>query len=287
MVVHRVVMAILLGLGTSTLGYAYTVRAPLVGVAYAPVGQEGAASWFTETRIINRGPAEAHVVVTDFIGYGTPLRPTFSVAAGGVKDMPWQLFSDLKTFASLAFFGQFEFTSDQPISVYTTVTTYSLADPRCPGSLLPLPPPGVFPYWGGGCSPMAGPLVRGFTDYLLPNHDYLMPWLVAENTVFRCNLYLTNPGSLPLTVVGTFRSWDATVRVTKTFTVTPHSQLVVPRVFDDPRFRTFPDTLEQAATATFNADGEFYVLAAVANNMNQGGDSINRFAIVQPEDPKE
>jgi hypothetical protein len=280
----KAIPALLFGILTSAVGQAYTVRAPLVGVSQAPRGSPGAASWFTETRVLNRGGGVAHVTVTDFIGYGTLVRPTLNIPVGAVADLPWQIFYDRTSPVASQFLGQVEFTSDQPILAYTTVTTYSLDDPHCPGALIPLPPPGVFPFWGGACSPMAGPLVHGFTDYLQPGHDYLLPWLVADNVVFRCNIYLTNPGSRPLTVQGIFRSWDAAVSATMTFTVAPHSQLIVPRVFDDPRFRGFPGTLEQAATATFTADGQFYVLAAVVNNVNQGGDSINRFAIVQPED---
>lgn len=44
-----------------------------------------------------------------------------------------------------------------------------------------------------------------------------------------------------------------------------------------------PPSDEGAFTGVFRGTGPFYVLAGVTNNINLGKDSINRFAMTQPE----
>lgn len=278
---------------------AFVVRAPLVGFLLPGPGESPPASWFTETRVVNLGNSVATVAVTDVIGYGNPTRLTFTIPALGIADLPYQKFIDLNA-PDQEFLALIEFTSDQPISVHTTITTYTLTLGECL-STGGIPPSVILAYWGGGCVPLAGPLVHGFTDYLAAGTDYLLPWLVGDDS-FRSNLYLVNPGAEPISVQATFRrGTTAEVFGHAAFTVLPHSMLIVPRAFQTAVVRARaparnegikgpfaepldePIYLEAAMTGVFRATGPFYVLAGVVNNINRGKDSINRFAMVQPE----
>lgn len=277
---------------------AFVVRAPLVGVSLPGPGQNPPASWFTETRVVNLGQSVATVAVTDVIGYGDPARLTFTIPALGVADLPYVKFIDLsRDVRGQEFLALIEFTSDQPIAVYTAVTTYTLTPSECPVNIVP---GAIFAHWGGGCIPLAGPLVRGFADYLPADTDYLLPWLVGDDS-FRSNLYLVNPGAEPISLQATFRRVTGEVSGHAAFAVAPHSMLIVPRVFQTALTRDAtppqdegrkgaggeplgePIYVEGAVTGVFRATGPFYVLAGVTNNINLGKDTINRFAMTQPE----
>jgi len=270
-------------LGTSPL-FGNTVRAPLV--AYIGPSAESKTSWFTETRVWNLGAQTASVTVTDIIGWG-PTRPlTFSVPAGGLRDVPYTEFaSGVGDFLALV-----EFSSDQPIRVETSVNTYMVVDPvGCPGANLGFR--NVY-YGDAGCVPIAGPLLHGFEQYFQPGVRAVLDWLTLDGGAFRTTLYLTNPSASAVTVSATFTNAAGNGHVTRSFSIAPHSLLTLPQLFRDPAFLDFmtnggfveqaPGQITAALTAVFTANGPFYVFAAaVANDVVNQPSVINRFTVVQ------
>jgi hypothetical protein len=264
-------------------------RTPLMGAIFQPEGPDGlelSASYRTETRIWNRGASAATVTITDTVGVGTPTLTAFTVPPGGVLELPFfGVFSDPNTSGPL--FASVEFTSTEPIEV-TTLLSGSRARPCA--STIPAPPR---PDFAGDCKPVGGPLLRGFTNYLPAGAPVGLGWLTADPSFYRTNLFVTNPGAQAIELAGEFRSFDGTVTALRVWTVPPRSLTPIQDIFHDPALQSIVAanralTPQQgAATAVLTATGEFYVFAGVinagsANIPDQGGDSTNRFTIVQP-----
>jgi hypothetical protein len=231
----------------------------------------GAASWLSETRIVNPNGQAAHVRITDVVGVGNPTFRDFTIDAYGVWDLRnFELFSD--TDPPQAYYPPFlalvEFTSDQPIIVLTQISA------REPQTVAPGVPCSYPPHFGGDCfRPVAGPLLRGFHDYVPTGSAATLPWLTA-GIGYRDNLFLTNPGEGSLSVTATFRSVDGSTVATESYALAPKSVLIV-----SDALRAIP---EGAVTASFSGDNPFYVFAAViSESLACGVEPV--FSLVQPE----
>jgi hypothetical protein len=259
----------------STLA-ANTVRAPLIG--HVLPASDGVA-WFSETRIWNPNQSTASVVVTDVIGLGNPTRRNFTVPPNGILNLrTYELFFDTDPPAVYypLLLALVEFTSDQPIRVYTMITA------REPAGAAPGIPPPFPPHFGGDARrPLAGPVLRGFKEYFPPGVGVGLGWLTADHAAYRNNLFFTNPTTELLTVSGTFRSRDGDSAVVKTYQVPPRSQLSVMDALASPEFES---VLSGAMTVTFVGDRPFYVFAAVVSDSLAGGVQPV-YTLVQPEIP--
>jgi hypothetical protein len=264
-------------------------RTPLMGAIFQPEGPDGlelSPSYRTETRIWNRSTSPASVTITDTVGVGTPTQTAFTIPPGGVLDLPfWGVFVDPNTSGPL--FATVEFTSTEAIEV-TTLLSGSRARPCV--STIPLPPR---PDFAGECKSVGGPLLKGFINYLPAGAPVGLGWLTADPFFYRTNLFVTNPGAQAIEVAGEFRSFDGSATASRVWTIPPRSLTPIQDIFDDPALQPIvaanraPTPQQGAATAVFTATGQFYIFAGVINAgsaifADQGGDSTNRFTIVQP-----
>jgi hypothetical protein len=267
------IAAALLFIGVSGLE-ADVVRAPLMGQVVSSVGS---ASWLSETRIVNPNPQAANVTITDVIGTGNPAFRDFTIDAYGVLDLRnFELFFDTDPPGAYypPFLALVEFTSDQPIIVLTQISA------REPQSASPGVPCSFLPHFGGDCfRPLAGPLLRGFRDYVAAGSVATLPWLTA-GIGYRDNLFLTNPSEGTLEVTATFRSQNGATVATKSYALAPRSLLIVS---DALRAGSMESALpEGAVTASFTGDGPFYVFAAViSESLACGVEPV--FALAQPQ----
>lgn len=270
----RVALAVgLASLSPSGLG-ADVVRAPLMGQV---ISTSGAASWLSETRIVNPNAQVAHVTITDVVGAGNPAFRDFTIEAYGVLDLRnFELFFDTDPPGEYypPFLALVEFTSDQPIVVLTQISG------REPQTASPGVPCAFPPHFGGDCfRPVAGPLLRGFHDYVPTGTAATLPWLTS-GIGYRDNLFLTNPSEGSLNVTATFRSADGSTVATMTYSLAPRSLLIVSDALRAPSLvGSMP---EGAVTASFSGGGPFYVFAAVISE-SLVCDVQPVFALVQPQ----
>jgi hypothetical protein len=251
------VIAIALGLFSVSVFrlQADVVRAPLMGHV---LSTGGSASWLSETRIVNPNPQAAIVTITDVVGTGNPAFREFTIDAYGVLDLRnFELFFDTDPPGSYypTFLALVEFTSDQPIIVLTQI---SASEPQSVAAGVPCV---YLPQFGGDCfRPLAGPLLRGFRDYVPTGVVTTLPWLTA-GIGYRDNLFLTNPSEGSLEITASFRSPTGEMVATKTYVLAPRSLSIVSDALRDESIAgSFPDG---AVTASFAGNGPFYVFAAV------------------------
>jgi hypothetical protein len=249
------------------------VRAPLMGHVLVP---SPSASWLSETRIVNPSPLTAHVTITDVVGAGNPVFREFVIPAYGIRDLrDFELFFDTDPPGAYypPFLALVEFTSDQPIIVLTQISA------REPDSVAPGIPCAYLPHYGGDCfRPLAGPLLRGFQDYVSTGVPATLAWLTA-GVGYRDNLFLTNPSEAALEVTATFRSANGDPVATKAYEVAPRSLVIISDALRDPSLAgALPDS---AITASFAGDGPFYVFAAVISESLACGEQP-LYALVQP-----
>jgi hypothetical protein len=273
------VTSALLGLMTSTGLVAETVRAPLVG--HVIPGTDNSIVWLSETRIANPNAQTATVTVTDVVGTGNPPHRTFTIPSNGVLNLRnYELFfaEDPPAAYYPPLLALVEFTSDVPVRILTSINA-TVAQGAGPGV-----PCGYPAHFGGDCSrPLAGPLLRAFREYFAAGVEARLDWLTSS-FAYRSNLFLTNPGNETLTVTATFRSFDGEANIAETYRVAPRSQLIVNDVLRNANLQ--PRLPEGAASATFVADGRFYVFAAVLSDFVNSADIGCRqplYALVQPE----
>jgi hypothetical protein len=216
-------------------------------------------------------------MITDVVGVGNPAFRDFTIDPYGVLDLRnFELFFETDPPAAYypPFLALVEFTSDRPIIVLTQISA------REPQATSPAVPCAYLPHFGGDCfRPLAGPLLRGFHDYVPPGVVTTLPWLTA-GIGYRDNLFLTNPSEGALEVTAIFRSTNGTIVATKTYSVAPRSLLIISNALKaDSVTGALPDG---AATASISADGPFYAFAAViSESLACGAQPV--FALAQPQ----
>lgn len=254
---------------------AFTIRAPLIGHVVPP---GPAIYWLSETRIWNPNASPATVTISDVIGAGAPPRRSFTVPPRGLLNLrTFDLFYDV--FPPPSFFPPLlalvEFMSDLPIEVYTTINA------RAPISVGPSIPSPWFPHFGGDPDrPLAGPMLRGFEEYVQPGAEVGLGWLTMDTVAYRNNLFFTNPTAETLTVTATYHSSDGASSVTKSYVVAPRSQSIIANALNDPAVSG--NLPVGAVTATFIGDRPFYVFAAVISE-HLACQQQPLYTLVQPE----
>ncbi len=201
----------------------------------------------------------ASVTITDVIGTGFPALTSFTVPAHGILDLPdWAFFcADYRVCDTPIgpLFASVEFTSDQPIRLYTEVTLDTAYDGGRPSTQPP-----ALPYFGGGLwDALAGALLHGVPDYCSPGTAVDLAWLTASPGRYRDNLYLVNPSTGTLTVVASFTDMTGSGTVTKSYTVAPRSNAIIADVFAEPTLAG----LVGPVTARLVGDEPFDVVAAI------------------------
>jgi hypothetical protein len=254
------------------------VRAPLVGQALP--GIANATVWLSETRIVNPNSEAASISVTDVVGVGNPPQRSFTIPPNSVLDLRnFELFFAEDPPASYypPLLALVEFTSDLPVRLLTQ-TSATISQGVSPGIGCAYPP-----HFGGDCfRPLAGPLLRGFRDYVAPGAGVQLDWLTSSFD-YRNNVFLTNPSNDTLNVTATYRSVDGET-FAETYQVAPRSLRLVPDVLRDEAL--MPRLPDGAVTATFVGDQPFYVFAAVLSEFVNSGDigcKQPMYALVQPE----
>ncbi len=246
---NKPLLAVLTSLCAAT-ALAFTVHAPLVG---------SVGAWHTETRLWNPNAAAATVTITDVVGTGTPALTTFTIPPNGVLDLPdWAFFcADYQGCSTPIgpLLASVEFTSDQPIRLYTEVTLDTAFDGGHPST-----PPPALPYYGGGLwDALAGALLHGVPAYHSPGTPVDLAWLTASPSRYRNNLYFVNPSANTLTVTASFTDKTGAGTITKDYTVAPRSNTIIGDVFADPALAA----LRGPVTARLVGDQSFDVVAAI------------------------